>query len=410
MSEAALDTPRPTVVLVPGLIAFSMGQTVLFAIAGPVFRDMGLSEYQLGIIVSSAAVVFVFSSAIWGRIADTWGRRPTIIFGLLSYSVISAAFAGTLQLGLNQTLAAGVVFVLLLCLRLLYAALGGGIQPASVALMADLSSGRDRSSAVAVVGAAFGIGMVLGPASAALLVGFGVLTPLYVIALLGLLSGMLALVGLPRDGSAPADQKHFEAPLRLETLGLLLAGALLTYCTMAVLQQTLAFNVQDLLALDSVEAARLTGFCFMAIAIATLVVQGGVIQVFKPGPRILLLAGPPVILVGLLVYTSAQSFLAVLIAASVIGVGFGFATPGIQAAASLLAGSREQGRVAGVMQATMSAGFVIGPLAGTAIYQLDRVYSAYLAVAAMAIALLFVMLWLALHRHTLGRAETNEST
>ncbi|MEM7078549.1 MAG: MFS transporter [Pseudomonadota bacterium] len=398
---------RPTAVLVPGLIAFSMGQTVLFALAGPVFREIGMSESQLGIIISAAGVVFVASSTVWGRIADRWGRKPSIVFGLTCYGLISLAFAGVMQMGLDSVLSVTTVFFILLLLRLMYAALGGGIQPASVALMADLSSEEERSSAVAIVGAAFGIGMVLGPASVPLFVGFGVLTPLYVIAVLGLLTAALAAWKLPHSKAPPTSSDQPSATIAWSTLGVLLGGALLLFCTMSILQQTIAFNLQDLLGTDSAETARLTGFCFMAIAIATLIVQGGVIQVLKPPASLLLLVGPPLILVGMFVYVGATSYVFVLLASVLFGIGFGFTTPGLQTAASLLAGADEQGKVAGVMQATMSAGFVIGPISGTAVYEVDRIYAAQLALGSASLALVLVFLWLLMHRDRLRQVNAS---
>ena len=105
--------------LMPGLIAFSMGQTVLFAVAGPVIRDIGLSEFQLGLIVSAAALIFVIASPIWGRISDHWGRKPVILFGLFTYAVSCFAVAGIMDLGRSGTLGAMAVFVSLFGLRLL---------------------------------------------------------------------------------------------------------------------------------------------------------------------------------------------------------------------------------------------------------------------------------------------------
>lgn len=394
---------RLVAVLAPGLIAFSMGQTVLFAVAGPVFRDIGLSESQLGIIISSAAVIFVISSGVWGRVADRWGRRQTIVFGLSTYGLVSLAFAWVLMLGMEQQLAVGTVFVVLLILRLLYAALGAGIQPASVALMADVSSEEERSSAVAVVGAAFGIGMVLGPASAALLVGFGVLTPLFVIAILGLMGATLAFAFLPRNTtSKETEEAKAQDEVPISALALLLLGALTLYVGMSAMQQTLAFNLQDLLQTDSPETARLTGFCFMTIAIATLVMQGAFIQIVKPRAATLLFFGVPLVVLGFAGYTLSSGLPHLLIAAAVIGIGFGLATPGLMSAASLMAGSNEQGRVAGMIQATMSAGFVIGPVTATSLYELERVYAAMLATGSACLSLVFVGVWLLQHRRLLS--------
>ncbi len=375
----------------PGLVAFSMGQTVLFAVAGPAFREVGLSEAQLGQIVSAAAVVFVFSSGIWGRIADRWGRKRTVVFGLWCYSLISLAFAVVLQMGINGVVAASTTFALLLLLRLAYAAFGGGIQPGSVAMMADISSAEERSSSVAVVGAAFGIGMILGPAAAAVLVGFGILTPLYAIAVLGLLTAVLATLRLP---DVQPVREASKTPVRMRQLLPAMGAALFLFLAVSSLQQTLAFRIQDQFELTAMDAARLTGFCFMAIAVATLVIQGGVIQYFKPQPRTLLLAGLPLALAGFAAYGFAATYWQVLAASALVGAGFGFANPGLTAAASLRTGPEAQGQTAGLIQAMMSAGYVFGPITATTLYQSSPDFAVILSAGSVLLAFVVITPWL----------------
>ncbi|MEM7217333.1 MAG: MFS transporter [Pseudomonadota bacterium] len=389
-------------VLLPALITFSMGQTVLFAVAGPAFREAGLAESQLGIVVSAAAVVFVFSSAIWGRIADRWGRRPTVLFGLWSYGLVSICFAAVLQLGIQGVLVTTTVFVGLLLLRLTYAALGAGIQPASVAMMADLSTAQERSAAVAVVGAAFGMGMILGPAAAAALVGFGLLTPLYALAGLGLVTALVAQIALPRIAAVPTAREAAGRPVGLWPI---LLAAMLVFLAISALQQTMAFNVQDRLQLSSIDAARQAGFCFMAIALMTLLMQGGVIQWLKPSPRSMLLIGLPVGILGFVLYALASAYWQLLAACGVIGIGFGLSNPGLTAAASLRAGPEAQGRTAGLMQAMMSAGYVFGPLTGTALYEVQPLYAPLLAGTAALAALVVLVPTLVGGRSFAGDAD-----
>ncbi|MEO1028875.1 MAG: MFS transporter, partial [Pseudomonadota bacterium] len=374
-SSQRVDKRRATLALAPGLIAFSMGQSVLFAVAGPVIREIGLTEFQLGMIVSAAAVVFVISSPIWGRLSDRWGRKTVILTGLFTYSVISLAFAGVMDVGLRGWMGAGAVFVTLLSLRVLYAALGTGIQPSSVALMADLSSDDDRSSAVAIVGAAFGFGMILGPAAAALLVGFGVLTPLYAIAGLGFVCLVIALVFLDAPPAKAADKGPKE-PLDYGRLVPIMAITLLLFAATSGLQQTIAFYVQDYLGADAMEAARMTGICFVAMAAASLVSQGILIQLLKPGPGALLKIGLPIMAAGMVLYALPANFWQIVIACAVIGLGFGFANPGVISAASLRTGSKSQGAAAGIIQALMAAGYIFGPLVGTGSYQANPMLAA----------------------------------
>lgn len=382
---------RAALALAPGLIAFSMGQTVLFAIAGPVIRDIGLTEFQLGLIVSAAAVVFVIASPIWGRISDQWGRKRVILTGLLTYSLISLAFACVMDIGLMGWMEAGAVFFTLLTLRVLYAALGTGIQPSSVALMADLSSDEDRSSAVAIVGAAFGFGMILGPAAAALLVGFGVLTPLYAIAGLGFVCLLIVLFFLDAPPAKTGDKGAKEA-LEYSKLLPIMAITLLLFTATSGLQQTIAFYVQDYLGADTATAARMTGICFVAMASASLVSQGILIQLFKPGPGALLKVGLPIMAVGMALYALPVNYWQIVVACGVIGLGFGFASPGVISAASLRAGSNSQGAAAGVIQALMAAGYIFGPLIGTGGYQASPMLAAGFIVISIGLSALIALM------------------
>ena len=378
---------RAAMALLPGLIAFSMGQTVLFAVAGPVIREIGLSEIQLGMIVSAAALMFVIASPVWGGLSDRFGRKRVILFGLVTYSLVSFAFAGTMDLGVSGVLPAITVFVGLLLLRLVYAAFGSGIQPSSVALMADLSSDKERSSAVAIIGAAFGFGMILGPAAAALLVDFGVLVPLYVIAGLGLIGACNVLFFLD-EPERVTDTARETDKLDLKLLLPVMLIALLLFSGISALQQTMAFYVQDFLGADAETAARMTGLCFVVMAVATLLVQGGLIQILKPSPNVLLRLGLPTLVVGITLYAFPVAFWQIVLASAVMGIGFGLANPGTIAAASLRVPETSQGAAAGMIQAMMAAGYVFGPISGTALYELDPLWTATLVAGVLAIAAL----------------------
>lgn len=377
---------RAPAVLVPALVTYSMGQTALFAIAGPVARAIGLSELAIGIIISSAAVVFVVASPIWGRICDAWGRKRTIVFGLSSYAISSTAFALTMEAGLAGWLSASMAFAAMLALRIAYAALGAGIQPAGVGYMADVSTRAERPAAVAMVGAAFGIGSILGPAVAAGLVGFGVLTPLYVIAALGLAAAIFVAVAL-KEPPGHAAEATAGATLDMRLIAPLLVLAALSFVGVSAMQQSIAFYVQDFLQVDASAAAQAAGYCFMALAAAMVIVQGAVIPALKPSPQSLLTTGYPLVLAGLALFAFGTAFWHLVAAAAVLGAGYGFAQAGLMSAASLSSAPEAQGRAAGAIQSAMSVGFVIGPLAGTALYQIDPLYTVALAAATAAMAL-----------------------
>ncbi len=358
-------------VVFAGLLVYALGQTILFALMGPAAREIGMPEWQVGAIVSASAVVFVFASPMWGRLADRLSRRAVFVFGLFGYGAATLLFAWLLDAGLNGWIGAATTFSALLAARLLYALLAGGIQPAAVALMADLTSRTDRSAGMVLVGAGFGLGSVLGPAFAAALVGFGLLVPLFAAAGLAILVAMAALVFLRPPSHKDADADSVAPKVPLGRIAPFLALAFGIYLAIAALQQTTAFYIQDFTQSNPLEAARLSGFAFMTLAAAILLVQGGVVQLLKPSPALMLGLGVPIAAIGIAAYALAPGYGWLLAAFGVMGVGFGLAQPGVSAAVSLRIAADAQGGAAGLVQAAMAGGFVVGPIAGTLLYTVN---------------------------------------
>lgn len=288
-------------IIFAGLLVFAMGQTILFALLGPAARDIGLAVWQVGAIISASAVVFVLISPIWGRLADRWGRKTVIVTGLLGYALATLLFAALLEAGLRGSIGAAAAFGALLAARLLYATLSGGIQPAAVAMMADLTNAEDRSAGIAAVGAAFGLGTVIGPAVAAAFVGFGILVPLILASGLALAIALLA-IPLVREPPRRSDDGADEASgiaIDRAAIAPYLGLAFGTFVAISTIQQTAAFYIQDFTGTEAEDAARLSGFAFMVLAIAMLVVQGGVVQALKPRPAAMLGFGFPIAAAGI---------------------------------------------------------------------------------------------------------------
>lgn len=374
------------IVIMVSVVAFTMGNTMLFALVGPIARRIGLSEFQVGVIFSASALMFLLSSPTWGRLTDRWGRRQVIVIGLFGSAGSTLLFAAALAAGLSSAIGASVTFAALLGSRVLYGILCAGIQPASVAYMADVTDARNRSAGVALVGTSTSIGTILGPVFAAIMVGVGLLAPLLVVALLTALTGAAAarvLREAPRVRQGEAHGPAAPISVLMPYLGLTLA----TYTALAALQQTIAFYLQDLLGGDARDAARAAGYCFGAFAAAALIAQIAVVRRLKPTPRRLLTIGFPLLLIGVIAYAVAPSLPTVLLAFATIGAGSGLVQPGLLAAASLVAGTYRQGSAASYVQAAMAGGYIIGPLAGTASYEVATKAPAVFAAVCLALAL-----------------------
>jgi MFS family permease len=127
---------RAFTILFISLTCMGAGQTVLFNILPPLSRQLGLSEVQTTGIFSISALVWVFTSAYWGKKSDQWGRKPIMLMGLCAFATSFALFATVILGGLRHWLSAFLIFPLLITTRSIYGILGSGTSPASQAYVA----------------------------------------------------------------------------------------------------------------------------------------------------------------------------------------------------------------------------------------------------------------------------------
>lgn len=352
--------------LVLGLALMAMGQTVLFALLGPVARELGLTEIMVGGIISLAAVTVVLASPWWGRRVDRWGRRPVFLMATCGLGVTTFLFALTLQAGLAGLWTGVTAFALLALARMIYGFAVTGAQPAAAAWMADNTTAEERTGGMALIGAAFGLGAILGPTLAWLMSGLPLLAPLYLIAGLALCAALLAWRTLPETVPAKAAEAPRLSPTdpRLRSTLLIVLTA---FIVVASIQQSVAFYVQDTVGLDAAGTAARVGQAMATLALLMFLTQGA-IAVLKPDPKLLIPLGATIGTAGCLVLALWPTQVGVLLAHALFGLGFGAIIPGLQGRASLAVGRDEQGATGGLVAAGMAAGYAVGPVFGTSLY------------------------------------------
>lgn len=380
MTAIATNTPARSpglsafqrVVLVAGLLSQGMGQTMLFATMPPAARDVGLSELQVGLIITVSAFFFMISTPVWGRLADSWGRRPTFVFGLLSYGLTTLAFTIVLDLGYGGPLQGVSLLLALITARASFGILTGGIQTGATAMMADSTAEDRRSSGMALVGASFGVGAVLGPALVSALAVYGLLIPLYIVSALTFSMGLIAWSLLPetahKDAAGPRAKL---SPLDARIAPILLIS-FATFLCVSMHNQSFGFYVQDLLGTTGPQTARNTGFGYIAVGVAMIISQGVVVQITKPPPLILLRVGPVIAGAGYALLLQATSIEWIVGAMAVAGFGTGLLQAGIYSAGSLRVTAEEQGAAAGLLGSAPAAGFLLGPSLSAALYTMNH--------------------------------------
>lgn len=348
-----------------------LGLSVLFPILAPLGRWLGFTELQVGALSTSYALMQFAMSPYWGRVSERIGRRPVLLRGVLGFSLTFFGFAVFAQLGRAGVFGHWTTFGLLLASRILGGAFSSATLPTAQAYIADTTERADRTAGMALIGAAFGLGVVIGPAIGAALSTISLLAPLYFSAGFALLNALFVWLKLPE----PKRHVHVEEP---ETSGSLasriwpiLAVSLIVSLSSVAMEQTVAFYFQDRLHLSEHATARTVGVALVFYGVVAVFVQGFLVRRFKWPPRVLLLAGVPIALAGFVGLIFSHQFAALTIALAVQGLGQGLALPGVTAAVSLAVGENEQGAAAGLGHSAAGLGRVLGPLLGTSLYELQ---------------------------------------
>ena len=383
---------RQAWILFSALFCANLGHSVFAPVLPPLMRELGLSELQGGLILSGSAVMWVIFSPWWGRRSDERGRKPILMLGMTGYALGAGVFAFVMQAGLDGVYAsATLTWLLLVGARMIVGALFSATGPASQAYIADVCSGQQRTSAMGILMSAIGLGNILGPALGAVVVGLGLVAPIFFSSLTPLIGLVLIWRLLPPVRPALERGERAPAPGVLDAR--LLPFLVIGFCALLVLsvvQFTLGYLVQDRFGLDAVETTRQTGLAVMVSGAALFLVQMVLIQVFRLTPLRLLRLGMPLVLVSLLVLAFTATHVHLMLAMVLLGLGIGMVQPGFRSAVTFAVEPHEQGAAAGLANAIPGYGYIFGPALGTALYGLNPI-SPYILAALVMLAGLAVL-------------------
>ncbi len=247
----------------------------------------GASDTVTGLLVASYAVMQLIGAPILGRLSDRFGRRPVLLITVAGTSAgfLLLALADPIGQFLATTFApdaasAFVVFVLFIS-RMVDGLTGGNLSVAQ-AYITDVTDEKDRAKGLGMIGAAFGLGFIIGPAVGGLLSQWGYAVPAYSAAALTLINLILIYFWLPESLSAArraeikaAPQVPFTPAALLAALRRPYSGSLLTTRFFFGLAFSLLQTIFALYALRRFNlSARDTGFVLTYVGVLSVVVQG----------------------------------------------------------------------------------------------------------------------------------------
>jgi len=351
-----------------GLLSVGIGRSVTLAVLAPIGRELGLMEIQVGLISALTAAMFFFGGPFWGRRCENIGRRPVMIIGLIGYAITTIMFAVVVDAGLDGRLPVLFVFPLMLLTRMAFAAVASGVFPASQSFVSATTTPEKRTAGIALQNAAFGLGSILGPAIGGALVVVSLVAPLYVAALVAVVSALLIWLFLPEPPQRVAPPGVKKLQFTDPRIRPYLIINFFTSYVMATVHQTGGFYFQDKLHLTASQTASKVGIALALMAVVTMGAQFLIIRPFHLTPKTLLRFGAPSVLVGVAVLILSSTLIPLLTGMVLVGLGLGFSQPGNSAAASLKVAPYEQGGLAGISMSAGSLGFGLGPLLGAALY------------------------------------------
>jgi DHA1 family tetracycline resistance protein-like MFS transporter len=355
----------------------------------PMFAStLGVGAVGVGVVLAVYSLMQLLFAPILGAISDRIGRRPVIMIGLAGSAL------GYLIYGFATS------FWILLLSRAIHGSCAATISTAQ-AYIADTTDGSERARGMGLIGAAFGLGFVLGPAMGGLLGGGGLRIPALFAAGLSVGNLILAALLLPESKPAqlPAASVSDAAPQGAGVLQLmrrlgdrrlarLFVLAFLFTFALAALEATFALMVPRVYGYGAVGIGGLLAFAGLVQALAQGLFLGRLVQWL--GEVRLVRVGAIVMGVGMapLAASSSRPLLFVLLA--LIAIGYGVGSPSLASLISRGSAQDSQGGVLGLNQSALSLARVFGPIAGGFFYQTCGASAPYYGAAAVMLAALAV--------------------
>lgn len=305
--------------------------------------------WVFGLLMASYSAMQFVSSPILGAASDRWGRRPVLLVSL------AGSVAGYTLFGLADSLA------LLFASRVVAGLAGGNIATAQ-AVIADVTAPEERARGMGLIGAAFGLGFIAGPALSGLCLAVSPRLPGFAAAFFSALAWVAAFLSLPETRKKGGEIRRRSRLAGAREVGGVLGVAFLVVTAWAAFEVTFAQYLNARFALDASRVAWL----FAYVGVLGVLVQGVLVRRLPPRwpAKSLAKVGLALTAGGLLFVVGARSLPALVAVLPVLALGQGLANPSLSAWVSQRAAAGHQGEALGAFQGAGSLARIVGPFVG----------------------------------------------
>jgi multidrug resistance protein len=355
-------------------------------------ESFGATGFTVGLLGTVYSLMQFLVAPLFGRWSDRIGRRPVILFGLLASCVayLALALANSLTLVFAARVVGGIA--------------GGNIATAQ-AYIADVTPAEQRARGMGLVGAAFGLGFVIGPAVGGILTRFGPSMPMWCAAALCLANFTAACWLLPESRRADVTATPVR---RLDLLqrarrhpGLL--PLLLVYFLLSTafsgFEATFALFAERRFGFTAETIGYLFAFIGVVLVIANGVLVGRTVRRF--GERRVIPFAIGLTALGLLLVPAAGSVPLLCGVCGAVAVGMGLNNPSLGSAVSRLSDAAEQGAMLGLAQSLAALGRIAGPAWGGFLFDAAGTTMPYVS-AGLIMSLAWTLAMIGVRRARLG--------
>lgn len=374
-------------ILLGNLFMVSLGLGLVIPVLPTLMNELDISGSTVGYLVAVYAITQFITSPFSGKWVDQYGRKPTIILGLLIFAVSELLF------GLGQN-----VYVLFIS-RILGGFSNAFIVPAVTAFIADITSTNERPKAMGYMSAAINTGFLIGPGIGGFLAEINMRLPFFVAALFGAFSVIFSFLLLkePSKFEEENEQKEMEIKgnehFRQIFQPMYIVAFLIIFIS--------SFGLASFESILSLYVDHKFNFSPKDIAVVVSVssIIGMIGQVFlfehltnKIGEIALIRYSLVLAAVFIILMTVVNSYVTILLTSLMLFVGFDFIRPSVTTYLSKIAGN-QQGFVGGMNSMFTSIGNIGGPIVGGTLFDININFPYYFATIVIICGLVLAMFW-----------------
>jgi len=353
-------------ILAFALIVVTLGFGVVMPIVPFYMENLGAGGTELGLLVASYAVMRLIFGPIWGSISDRVGRKPIMMIGVFGYGVTMVLFGLATKLWM------------LFAARILAGILSSATSPTTMAYISDSTSEEDRGGGMGILGAAAGVGTIIGPAMGGLLAEKVLSLPFFIAGGMSVASVILIAILLP-ESLPKADRVQSsvsENPIDLRAwwhalfspIGIFLVLIFLVTGGMMIFYGVFGLYALERFGYDTSQV----GVLFMVLGLLSALGQGLLVGPLTKhfGDMKVIRIGFPLSAIGLILVMLASQYGTLIAALSFFSLANALLIPAITSQTSKHA-DVPQGVAMGLSNSFISLGRIFGPILGGWVFDLD---------------------------------------